>query len=269
LATALGSSGGGLDDDLPRSRVIILGASNVARGLPTVVATARQVVGTPLEFFLAGGHGRSFGQPSWFCARRLPAILECDLWEELARRPPLPTFALVTDIGNDIVFGASNSQIARWVGECLERLGQVADQIILTRLPLGSLQGLTPYRYWLIRTLFFPHSRLGCREALDRALELDGLVQELACRHGIKTVTPNGDWYGFDPIHIRRTHLESAWRTILGAWQADSAGRDAPGNLYQSLRLRSLRPSRHLFGIYFVQRQPASQLVDGSTISLY
>ena len=106
----------------PSRRVILLGASNVTRSMSTIVETAELVWGRPLDLLAACGHGRSYGRTSCVFGRSLPGILECGLWDELSRRPALPTAALVTDIGNDILYGAGVDQIAAWVEQSLIRL---------------------------------------------------------------------------------------------------------------------------------------------------
>ena len=85
------------------TRVVALGASNLTRGLQTMVSSARASWGSEIEVVAALGHGRSYGATSQFLIRTLPGILECGLWRELESRPQVPTRALLTDIGNDIL----------------------------------------------------------------------------------------------------------------------------------------------------------------------
>src|SRR5687768_14330413 len=119
-------------------RLVALGASNLTRGFPVVVATARSAFGPGVEILAAHGLGRSYGMESRVLARTLPAILDCGLWAALDARPRTPTRALVTDVGNDILYGASADQILRWVATAVERLSQAGAEIVLTGLPMGS-----------------------------------------------------------------------------------------------------------------------------------
>ncbi len=64
-------------------RVVALGASNLTRGLQTVVATATATWGPDVEVLAALGHGRSYGAPSRLLIRTLPGILESGLWKDL------------------------------------------------------------------------------------------------------------------------------------------------------------------------------------------
>ncbi len=45
-----------------RPRVVLLGASNLTRGISTAVGTARMILGEPGEYLIAMGHGRSYGR---------------------------------------------------------------------------------------------------------------------------------------------------------------------------------------------------------------
>jgi len=60
------------------------------------------------------GHGRSYGAHSKFVVRTLPGILQSGLWRHLESLSTVPTRALVTDIGNDILYGFSAEQTLAW-----------------------------------------------------------------------------------------------------------------------------------------------------------
>ncbi len=108
-----------------RQRVILLGASNVARGISVITETSRRLHGRPLEIFAAFGRGRSYGRTSRFLGFELPGIAECGLWQSLSDRPPLATSALVTDIGNDLFYDHPLEQIVDWIDACLTRLSSI------------------------------------------------------------------------------------------------------------------------------------------------
>ena len=153
-------------EDGDRRRVVLLGASNLTRGISTVVETAQRLWGAPLDVMMAAGHGRSYGMTSRVLGRSLPAITACGLWEDLSRRTPLPTAALITDVGNDIVYGAEADEIAAWVEECLVRLESLCRKRVITALPLASIAPLSPRRFLVFRSLLFPGSQLTLEFAL-------------------------------------------------------------------------------------------------------
>jgi len=257
-------------DDAPRRRVILLGASNLTRGISMVVEAATSLWGQPLEIFTAMGHGRSYGQVSWALGRSLPGIRQCGLWEEVARRRPLPTTALLTDIGNDVAYGATIEQIVDWLDECLYRLEQLGAKVTVTGLPLESLERISLFRFYLAKTLFFPRQRLTRRRALELAADLDRRVLELSQQRRLAHVAARREWYGWDPIHIRRTRQAAAWSEIVSAWQPEAARQKPRGSLSRWCYLQSRRPQQmRLLGMARQFRQPAGRLPDGTTISLY
>lgn len=257
----------------PARRVILLGASNVARGFSTIVATARELWDEPLDIVAALGHGRSFGQSNNVLGRTLPGILPCGLWQALEQRPRLPAVAVVTDIGNDLLYGVPAARVLQWVGEVTLRLETTCQRVVVTQLPLDSIRQMRRERFLLMRSIFFPRSRLGYDQALLAAEELGAGLRELVEQRGGTLLEPAAEWYGWDPIHIRRTLFADAWRSVLancvGA-PAQSATRAPRIAWHVWWRLHTLRPEqRRMFGIEQTRTQPAHYFADGTRISLY
>jgi len=252
-------------------RLVALGASNLTRGLAAVVAAEREAWGTELEVLAALGLGRSYGAESRVLVRTLPSILDCGLWAELGRRPRRPTRALVTDVGNDIPHGRPARTIVAWVEECIERLHAAgADEIVMTDLPMAGLRRLPPLAYRLFRTLYFPGSRLPLPRAAAEAEAVSAGLALIARRHGVTLVQPRPEWYGFDPIHIRRRTRRDAWSEILGR----PAARPGPlrvrlAEAVECCRLQ-LRPERQRWlGMPQVTPQEGRRLRRGGRIDLY
>src|SRR5262249_48210012 len=119
-------------------RVIALGASNLTRGLPALVSTARELGGARGRGVAAPGPGRSYGARSRVLARSLPGILHSGLWTRLESLPAVPARGLITDVGNDILYGSPPEEVLAWVEECVSRLRRYTTDIVLTGLPLDS-----------------------------------------------------------------------------------------------------------------------------------
>lgn len=255
----------------PPRRVVVLGASNLALSLPTVVSTAQAVLGGPLELMATPGHGRSYGMSTSFLRRRLPGIVSCGLWDALARRPEASTAALITDIGNDLVYDVSIDQIIDWLGTCLKRLDAVGARVVMTRLPLESLQRTPPHRYSFLRKLLFPANRTPLDAMLDRAETLNRQIDTLGRQGWAALVNLPGTWYGFDPIHIRRSMRPAAWRAILEPLgSSDAPPLQTAMTWRQVIYLRRLRPlERTVGGRLRVHPQPAGILANGTTVALY
>jgi hypothetical protein len=256
--------------DVPR-RIVLLGASNLTRGISTVVETAQTIWGTPLEVLAALGHGRSYGLRSRVLGRELPGITACGLWDALAARPPAETAAVVTDIGNDLLYGASVPTILSWVAETLDRLTALGARTVMTLLPLASVEALSEWRFKIARTCAFPKSQAQFGEILEQARDLNAGLARLAAERHVRIVEQCGAWYGFDAIHIRLRQWRTAWAEILAPWSdAPTSAPAARGSLTRWLYLRSLPPlERKLFGRTRRAAQPSGRLRDGTTIALY
>jgi len=248
-------------------RLIALGASNLTRAFPTVVATAREEWGHDIEILAALGHGRSYGAHSRVAFRRLPGILESGLWSELESRPSRPTRAVVTDVGNDVAYGFSAEQTLEWVEEAVRRLGRHASDIVLTGLPLASLRKLSNARFLAFRTLLVPSCRLSLSQIVDAAEHVNLGLVKLSATTGARLVHLDAAWYGLDPIHVRRSWRRGVWRQILGG---EAGGGNGASNGLEGLRVRWLRPERRwLFGVEQFTRQSGVALPSGGRIWLY
>jgi hypothetical protein len=214
----------------PGAAVVVLGASNVSRGLAHLAAVAgtrqpnRET--SRLDLFVAAGHGRSFGANSRVFMRRLPSILWCGLWRALDREGVShgrQVHALVTDIGNDLLYGFSVTQLTAWVDECLARLAARGATVAITRLPLPSLGQVGPVRYRALKRLYVPGCQLSLPALMDAAAALDEEVVRLAGRYSATLIEQPGDWYGLDAIHIRRRYLPALWHEACDAWGCPAA----------------------------------------------
>jgi hypothetical protein len=255
------------------TRVVLLGASNLAIGLPLIVRQLFAGLPRPLEIFTACGHGRSFCTWSRVLFRALPGIDRCGLWTDLdqaAEARESRTLALVTDVGNDLIYGSSPPVIARRVESCLEALARHRAELVVTRLPLASVERLSALRYHATKAVFFPRTGGRWPEMLHKARELDESLGQIAAQFSARLVEQPLDWYGFDPLHIRRSRRAAAWRMIFTGWPSFAvANQNGPLSLADLVRLRladlvrlrlAAPAERRLFGRQQMRLQPALEL---------
>jgi hypothetical protein len=248
-------------------RVITLGASNLTRGFHTVVSTARAVWGPRVQVLAAFGHGRSYGTHSRVLVRTLPGILDSGLWRDLDALPPVPTRALVTDVGNDILYGFPSEQVVAWAEAAVDRLERTTRDITLTDLPLASVRRLSSTRFLVFRSILFPSCRMSLAQAVDAAEHVNAGLEELSAAHCLRFFRLKPEWYGLDPIHIRPSLWRTAWQEILGCEPAAVTGRDSR---LEGLRLYLMPPERRwLFGIEQRTPQTGRALVSGGKVWLY
>jgi hypothetical protein len=248
--------------------VVALGASNLTRGLQSVVDAARRTWGREVEIVAALGHGRSYGTTSWFLGRTLPGILECGLWRQLEAMPPAPARALVTDVGNDILYGFTAAQIVAWVDEAVGRLQRFTNDIIVVDLPMRSIRRLSSRKFLIFRTLLAPQCRLPLEHVRSTAEDVSGGLRAIATRRGVRLAVPDPGWFGVDPVHFQIRAWRRAWNELIGA------GVDPPppggGSFGEWLRLYTMRPQRQtVFGIEQISAQTGRRLSDGARLWLF
>ncbi|MFK7820710.1 MAG: hypothetical protein AB8G99_18475 [Planctomycetaceae bacterium] len=235
-----------LDPQTNSRRVVVLGASNVTLGLPTIVHHVRSGFTGPLQMDIADGHGRSYGDWTSVLFRRVPGHHEGAVPDFESHHQK---HALLTDIGNDLVYGTDAGQIAAWVSDVAHRFADVGAELTMTGLPLASVHSLSKNRFRFFRTLFFPSSPLRYDGLISKVEELDARIKEIAIDVGAAKVDPEAEWYGLDPIHIRRSDRSAAWTHVLKSWHSWEPRETRDLSLLTKIRLwRSKPQQRQLLG---------------------
>ncbi len=255
----------------PRQRVVLLGASNLALSLPRVIEASRAAWGAPLEFLVAMGYGRSYGQQSKFFGKKFSGILQCAIWDALERADALPTNAIVADVGNDLAYEAPVETVAAWVETTLDQLARHAARTALNNVPIEPLRTVGTVRFHVLRSLLFPSCRLSRGELLVRADALSEKLAALAETREIPVFSASEAWYGIDPIHPRRRSAGEIWRLLIGALDplASAPTWTRPSRSDASALRRATaawwmgnRRAGH-------RSPPTAQLRDGSTVALF
>ncbi len=252
-------------------RVVLLGASNLSLSFPRIVATARALWPRPLEFFIAMGFGRSYGQESKFFRKKFSGILQSDLWTALDRAPHAPTVALVADVGNDLAYEAPVESIRAWVTTTLDRLAAHDAQVVLNNLPIESLRTVGAVRYGVLRSILFPRCRLPRNEMLARAESLSAALAELAELRKTPAFSGENAWYGLDPIHPRRAVAGEIWRRMMAAL---SGAAELPewARPTRDVARQLRRVHAHSWSCDASRRDlsaPVARLADGTTVAIF
>lgn len=202
-----------------RALAFIFGASNVRRGLPSLLQTACNTLGTSWDLVVTAGHGRSYGATSYVFGRGLPGIANAD-WHRHLDQSHQHKWALFTDVGNDLLYGQTPQQISDWLEQCVSVLIRDQAMITIVGLPFEVLKRVGRKKFLLLRTIFFPKSGLDFLTALERIERLDASVRAIAQRYQTKYVEPSSTWYGMDPIHVMYGYYDVLWQHSL-PWLSD------------------------------------------------
>ena len=256
---------------VPSDTVVVLGASNVSRGVVDIVETAHGFVGRPLDMILASGHGRSYGASSNVLWRRLPGLTQCELWPTLASRPRgRRRTAILTDVGNDLLYGATPEATLQWVAQCATRLSEQGFRLIIAELPIESVRSLGVVRFVAARTMLFPGSPLRFQGLVETCETLNAGLHDIARRHQATVTTARSHWYGVDPIHIRWSAQRAAWGEVLLSLKEDASHAPTTFATPDRKRIRAVRHARReWFGREQHRAQPSLFLNDGTAISMF
>jgi hypothetical protein len=250
-------------------RFVVLGASNVSRGLSRLTAALRARGPTPVDLFVAAGHGRGYGVNTRVALRRLPSILASGLWRALDRERVERPAALVTDVGNELLYGLGVSAVAAAVREAVVRLVDRGGRIVITGLPLAGIDRVGRLQYRLLRTLYVPGCLLALAEIKDAARWLDDELRAIAADTDAAFVEQPGAWYGFDALHVRRPHLDTFWHRVGDAWGlAAATARPRPSLTEWAVLGSRAAEVRSLAGRTLLTRQPAIDR-DGFRVWMY
>ena len=122
----------------------LLGSSNLTIALPQALNhLVSRLSGTAMTVFVAHGPGRSYGVDTGSFGIKFRALSRCALLpavEEAAKdNPAADTWALLTDIGNDIMHGVSVKHLMLRIRRTVERLRHLGATVGVTSLPVEGL----------------------------------------------------------------------------------------------------------------------------------
>lgn len=253
----------------PCNRLILLGASNLTLSLRLVIQLMQQRLGGPSEIMTAIGHGRAYGLFSQALGRGLPGIADCGLWQQLESMTARPTAALLTDIGNDILYGLSSQQILQTVERCIDRLQRQSAQIIVTNLPMASIENLSQQRYTFFRNIFYPSSRMSRIETVRCAHRVHEGLKEMALRRRFQLYEQKPVWFGLDGIHVNFWQRKAFYQDIVRQFPRSDGQLEFDGNenrLWLGWQRRPEFAYKTLLGRAIYRPQPSGRLSDGSYV---
>jgi len=258
----------------PGQPVILLGASNLTRDFPLILRLLKNSVDPPCDIYTAMGHGRSYGIWSRLLYRTLPGISKCEIWDALLgerAESPQP-LAIITDIGNDLIYGQSTDAIFGWIESCIKQLREIDARITITLLPEASISQLSSFRFELTRRLFFPKNSVSLADLKQKVRNLNERLSELSSLEQITIVEIPHTSYGFDPIHYRYSQRSTLWKSILSEWELPAITNQSAQNRWFDFiySFYHLQPAtKRQWGKVHCKPQPVRILDDGTRISVY
>lgn len=211
----------------PRRTVLVLGASNVSLAWSQIVSLVLSSSTDGVDIVTAHGMGRAYAaDSSGFVFRRLPGILCSGFWDALPKfGDEQSASVLITDLGNDLLYGCSVSEVVEAAADCVSRIRQwnANADFVVTAPPLASVLTLKRTRFRIMKQLLFPSSPLQLPQVQQATQDLFDGIQSLAAGTGLKIYEPPASCCGYDPIHIRRRYRRDVFRSMLSLWDQPPA----------------------------------------------
>ena len=197
--------------------VVLLGASNLARAHHAIVNHLhKEIWQHQVEFLSAMGPGRAYCAAGGMLHVRYPAIESCGVLEAISQRAQSPCriIALVTDIGNDIMYGVSADDIVCCLGRLFDELRALNANVIATTIHVDLESDVSEYQFLVLRTLFFPRSSVTYREAAAAIRRINSFLgeQEDDTFHIVKDMKR---YVGRDKIHYTLLKSHLGWTQLI------------------------------------------------------
>ena len=144
-------------------------------------------------------------------------ILESRVIESAEKKSKhaLRTAVLITDIGNDLMYGVSAETLIASLNEIIDRMLGWNANIFLTSIHVNLKKDVSPTTFLLLRFLFYPGSKVAFDEVdlfvtkVNRYLEEKSRINERV--HLIKGMET---FAGLDKIHFSLFKAHSAWSKV-------------------------------------------------------
>ena len=195
---------------------LLLGASNLARGysmLTQHLSRCREKT----EFLNALGPGRGFCARGGMFNFTYSPILTSRVIESAEKKSKhaFHTAVLITDIGNDLMYGVSAKTLITSLDSIIDRMLGWNANIFLTSIHVNLKKDVSPTTFLLLRLLFYPGSKVTFEEAdllvtkVNRYLEEKSRINERV--HLIKGMET---FAGLDKIHFSILKAHLAWSKV-------------------------------------------------------
>ena len=220
--------------------VMLLGASNLSRGCFALSRYMKACLHPrPVEVLIASGPGRGYCVPGGLLNASYPPIFSSDIFEAAQNKleSGYRVVALVTDMGNDLMYGVPAESLIATIQQIFDRLQSMQAEVFYTTLPAAFEKRVHPIWFYILRTLLLPFSRVSYEKAKAGIIEVNQFLKNSTAEH--RHWIPDMDSYlGYDEIHYGWLRAHNAWshvaREMLGIRGVEVAKKIALSAMFNS-----------------------------------
>jgi hypothetical protein len=197
---------------------IFLGASNLARSLDGLkLCIKRCMLPRTTSFLHAMGPGRGYVNRGGILNTVYSPILDSGIFEaaQNKRIKNQQVVALITDIGNDIMYDASADKIIGGIQYLYNLLDAFETNIFITSIPVDLENDISELYFNILRKIYFPNSSVSYSQASNNIKVINQFILESSDQK-ISVIDDMKPFYGIDKIHYSILKSQMAWSHIAG-----------------------------------------------------
>jgi hypothetical protein len=190
---------------------VLLGASNLARGYSALTHHIAKNISAG-EFLNALGPGRGYCARGGLLNFTYSPIGECSVMKsaKVYAERGFRITVLLTDIGNDIMYGVPDSSLIESLDTLIEKSLQMNAEVFLTSIHVDVSKDMGKTSFKLFKTIFYPNSPVTFDQANSAVKMLNHYLTEKSLQNErVHLVSGLGAFCGFDKIHygLFKSHL--------------------------------------------------------------
>ena len=197
---------------------IFLGASNLARSFHGLkYCIERCIFPRPASFVHAMGPGRGYVSRCGILNAIYSPILGCGILEAVRNKKikDQSVVALITDIGNDIMYGVSSEKIINGLQYLLNSLGEFKTNIFITSIPVDLENDISELHFHIIRQIYFPKSPVKYSQTSNNIKAINKFILQSSNKK-ITVINDMKQFCGIDKIHYSIFKSQPAWSHVVG-----------------------------------------------------
>jgi len=198
---------------------LLMGASNLARGYSMLTHHLSECLKkNKTEFLNALGPGRGFCARGGIFNITYSPIQDCRIIESAGKKSKeaLHTVVLITDIGNDLMYGVSSDTLIASLDIMIDEIIKWDADIFLTTIHVNLKKDVSPTIFLVLRFLLYPSSKVNYEEMDLSILKINDYLEKKVRKNGrMHLITGLEAFAGLDKIHYSLLKTHSAWSTVV------------------------------------------------------
>jgi hypothetical protein len=195
---------------------VLMGASNLARGYSALAdCLVRCLAPEPVEILHAMGPGRGYCAEGGIFNIRYPAIGASGILDSISAQtaPPRRIIALITDIGNDIMYGVPVSEITACLSALLKQFSALDADVFLQPIPIDLSEDVSKNQFRILRSIFYPNSAIDYEKAKEAVFAVNDFLRANAGER-VHLLPSGKESMGIDKIHYSVFQSHKAWSGV-------------------------------------------------------